>query len=135
MPTYAIREAAELLHVSDDTVRRWAESGRLELLGETDGPNRIDGRELARVAASLAAEGEVPPTASASSRNRFLGIVTGITTDSVMAQVNMQCGRYRVVSLLSREAADELGLEAGVRVVASIKATNVVVERPVGDAP
>jgi molybdopterin-binding protein len=130
VPTYGIREAAQILHVSDDTLRRWAESGRLTLLEQPNGRHGVDGEELARVAASHGEQARVPPTASASTRNRFLGIVTGVKRDAVMAQVEMQCGPYRVVSLLSREAADELGLEPGVRVVASIKATNVVVERP-----
>ncbi|HWC34017.1 MAG TPA: TOBE domain-containing protein [Mycobacteriales bacterium] len=130
MASYGIREAAQLLHVSDDTVRRWVDSGRLATTRSGRGPMKIDGAELARVAQSLAAEARPLSTASASARNRFLGIVTGITRDKVMAQVEVQCGPYRVVSLLSREAADELGLEPGVQVVASIKATNVTVERP-----
>lgn len=130
MPSYSIREAAELLHVSDDTVRRWVDSRRLTVTEPADGRRVIDGPELARVAASLAADERVPATTSASTRNRFVGIVTAVRRDQVMAQVDVQCGPYRVVSLLSREAADELALEPGVRVVASIKATNVVIERP-----
>ena len=133
MSTYGIREASELLNVSDDTVRRWADAGRLSLVALPSGRMGIDGVELARVAATLAAEGQVPPTESASSRNRFPGIVTRVVRDTVMAQVEMQCGPHRVTSLLSREAADELGLEPGVRAVASIKATNVVVEMPVSE--
>jgi molybdopterin-binding protein len=130
MPTYGIREAARLLHVSDDTVRRWVDSGRLQPLEPVTGRLKIAGDELARLARSLGADGPVPPTASASARNRFLGIVTNVIRDTVMAQVEMQCGPYRVVSLLSREAADELGLEPGVQAIASIKATNVTLERP-----
>lgn len=130
MPSYSIQQAAALLHVSDDTVRRWAESGRLAAVEQAGGRRMIDGRELARVAASLAAADRVPSTASASTRNRFVGIVTAVQRDGVMAQVDVQCGPYRVVSLLSREAADELALEPGVQVITSIKATNVVVERP-----
>lgn len=132
MTSYGIREAAELLHVSDDTVRRWIDAGRLQAVSSGNGRMRIDGVELARVAQSLAEEARAPSTASASARNRFLGIVTAIKRDTVMAQVEVQCGPYRVVSLLSREAADELGLEPGAQVVASIKATNVTVERPIG---
>ena len=135
MPTYGIREAAELLHVSDDTVRRWVEAGRLTAVDADGGPMQIDGAELARVAASLGEETRAPATASASARNRFLGIVTAVKRDEVMAQVEVQCGPYRVVSLLSRDAADELALDPGVRVVASIKATNVTVERPVDADP
>jgi molybdopterin-binding protein len=119
-----------VLHVSDDTVRRWADGGRLRVVEQANGRRGIDGADLAEFAASLGAESEVPPTVSASTRNRFLGIVTAVTRDTVMAQVEIQCGPYRVVSLLSREAADALQLEPGVQAVASIKATNVVVERP-----
>jgi molybdopterin-binding protein len=132
MPTYGIRDAAELLHVSDDTVRRWIESGRLAATSAGKGPKQVGGVELARLARSLGEETRVPSTASASARNRFLGIVTEVKRDKVMAQVEVQCGPYRVVSLLSREAADELGLDPGVQVVTSIKATNVTVERPRG---
>jgi molybdopterin-binding protein len=131
VPTYGIREAAELLHVSDDTVRRWIDAGRLTAVESGSGRMRIDGVELARAAGSLGEVIHVPATGTASARNRFLGIVTAIRRDEVMAQVEVQCGPYRVVSLLSRDAADELALEPGVRVVASIKATNVTVERPI----
>jgi molybdopterin-binding protein len=130
VPVFPIRDAARLLQVSDDTLRRWADSGRIELIEQPNGRQGIRGAELARLARSLAGEGEVPPAAAASARNRFVGIVTAVVRDTVMAQVELQCGPYRVVSLLSREAADELALEPGVEAVASIKATNVVVERP-----
>jgi molybdopterin-binding protein len=133
MSTYGIREASELLNVSDDTVRRWADSGRLSLIALPTGRMGIDGVELARVATTLATESEVPPITAASTRNRFHGIVTRVVRDTVMAQIEMQCGPHRVVSLLSREAADELGLEPGVRAIAAIKATNVVVELPMSE--
>jgi len=132
MTTFRIRQAAELLGVSDDTVRRWADAERLAVVERPSGHRGVDGRELARFATSLAAE-EPPPGASAvSARNRLVGIVTAVKRDTVMAQVELQCGPYRVVSLLSREAADELGLEPGVRAIASIKSTNVVVELGTG---
>jgi molybdopterin-binding protein len=134
MSTYGIREASELLNVSDDTVRRWADAGRLSLIALPNGRMGIDGAELARVATTLGSDDEVPPIAAASSRNRLHGIVTRVVRDTVMAQIEMQCGPHRVVSLLSREAADELALEPGVRAVAAIKATNVVVELPMSDA-
>ena len=131
MPSYRIRDAAELLGVSDDSLRRWAEGGRLRTVVDDTGRQVVDGAELARFAATNAAP---VPTAGAitreSARNRFVGLVTRVLRDGVMAQVEMQCGPYRVVSLMSREAADELGLEPGVTAVASVKATNVVVEVP-----
>ena len=121
---FKVSEAAALLGVSDDTVRRWAEAGRLTLRGT---PATIDGVELAALAQELGTESG---TSTISARNRFTGIVTKVTRGTVMAQVEMQAGPFRIVSLISREAADELGLEPGVRAVASIKATNVGVELP-----
>ncbi|MEU0315439.1 helix-turn-helix transcriptional regulator [Nocardioides sp. NPDC006273] len=129
MPTYRIAEAAELLGVSDDTVRRWIDAGRIEAATE-NGRAVIEGTVLAGLAAELA-DAPAPDRAKAvSARNRMLGIVTRTTMDTVMAQVEMVCGPYRIVSLMSAEAATELGLEPGVSAVASIKSTNVVVERP-----
>src|SRR4051794_33682288 len=107
-----MREAAELLGVSDDTLRRWADSGRLATAPDASGRRSVEGAELARRAGELAA---VPddhrPVSRESARNRFRGIVTNVVRDTVMAQVEIQAGPHRVVSLLSREAADELQLE------------------------
>ena len=131
MPTYRIREAAELLGVSDDSLRRWADGGRLTTITDDAGRQVVDGAELARFAESIAAP--VPAVRAVgreSARNRFVGLVTRVLRDTVMAQVEMQCGPYRVVSLMSREAADELGLEPGVTAVAAVKATTVIVEVP-----
>jgi len=123
-------QAAELLGVSPDTVRRWADSGRLATT-RTDGGRRVvDGEALARFASSLASEPTSGVIVSGSARNRFAGIVTEVVKDKVMAQVEIHAGRHRVVSLMSREAADELGLAPGVLAVAAVKATNVVIELP-----
>jgi molybdopterin-binding protein len=132
MSTFRIREAAELLGVSDDTVRRWADAGRIPTLTDS-GRRTIDGADLARFAEELAATGERPATravVSESARNRFTGLVTRVVRDTVMAQVEIQAGPFRVVSLMSREAADELRLQPGSLAIASVKATNVVVEVP-----
>ncbi len=129
-PHFRVSEAAALLGVSDDTVRRWAEAGRLTLSGS---PAVIPGAELAALAQQLAGESPLAaafPTSRASARNRLTGIVTRVVTDGVMAQVEMQAGPFRLVSLMSREAADELGLEPGTLATASVKATTVVVELP-----
>jgi molybdopterin-binding protein len=129
MPSYRIREAAELLGVSDDSVRRWIEGGRVTATTDEAGRQVIDGAELARFAEQNAAP--VPPAPTVlreSARNRFVGLVTRVVRDKVMAQVELQCGPYRVVSLMSREAADELGLEPGVSAIAAVKSTNVVIE-------
>ena len=130
MPSYPIREAADLLGVSDDTVRRWIDSGRLAA-GSGAGRQVVDGAELAAFARERAQESAGAERGShQSARNRFVGLVTEVTRDTVMAQVELQCGPHRVVSLMSREAADDLGLEPGVLGIAVIKSTNVVVEVP-----
>jgi molybdopterin-binding protein len=122
-----ISEAAELLGVSDDTVRRWADAGRLPTVRAESGRLAVEGQALAEfVRAQFAEARESGGTRSA--RNNLRGIVTAVRRDEVMAQVDMQCGPYRVVSLMSREAADELGLQPGVVAVAVIKSTNVVVQ-------
>lgn len=131
MSAYRLREAAELLGVSDDTVRRWVESGRLTASADQAGRQVVDGAALARFAEqNAAAVPETAPITRESARNRFLGLVTRVVRDTVMAQVELQCGPYRVVSLMSREAADDLGLEPGVCAVAAVKSTNVVIEVP-----
>jgi molybdopterin-binding protein len=121
-----VSEAAELLGVSDDTVRRWLESGRLAAGDGTAGPRTVDAASVAALMAELAPE--VPAVVHQSARNRFPGIVTRVEKDGVMALVEIQAGPHRVVSLMSREAADELGLAPGVPAAASVKATNVVVD-------
>lgn len=127
---YRIAEAAELLGVSDDTVRRWVEADRVDSR-TVDGRIVIPGADLAALAESLAdhPDRERTRASTVSARNRLPGIVTRVVKDTVMAQVEMICGPYRLVSLMSAEAADELGLEPGVRALASVKSTNVIVER------
>jgi molybdopterin-binding protein len=133
MPTFRMKEAASLLGVSDDTLRRWADGGRIKTITDASGVLAVDGVELARLAQELAesadhAEGQM--VVAQSVRNRFSGLVSRVVRDTVMAQVEIQAGPHRFVSLLSREAADELGLEPGMLVVAAVKATNVSVEIP-----
>jgi molybdopterin-binding protein len=129
VPSYRIREAANLLGVSDDSLRRWADAGRIATSVDDAGRRVIDGIELARFAQEFATPmPSVGPIRSESARNRFVGLVTKVKRGTVMAQVEMQCGPYRVVSLMSREAADDLGLDPGVTAIASVKSTNVVIE-------
>jgi len=132
MHQFRIGEAARLLGVSPDTVRRWADAGRLTTCRTTGGHRTIAGPDLARLSQDLAAEAATKQTdgPALSARNRFTGLVTRVVRDGVMAQVEIQAGPHRVVSLLSAEAVDELSLEPGVLAVAVVKATNVVVERP-----
>ena len=133
MPIFRIKEAANLLGVSTDTLRRWADGGRIETTTDEAGRLAVDGVELARFAQDLAAtahHGESGVVVAHSVRNRFSGLVSRVTRDTVMAQVEIQAGPHRFVSLLSREAADELGLEPGMLAVAAVKATNVSVEIP-----
>ncbi len=148
---FRVSEAAALLGVSDDTIRRWIDADRLALSPDDSGdsvapgaggvtvttgksgPLTVDAAQLAAVAQELAAESALAaafPATKASARNRLTGIVTKVTKDGVMAQVEMQAGPFRIVSLMSREAADELELEPGSLAVASVKATNVVIEVP-----
>jgi molybdopterin-binding protein len=126
--TYRIGEAAEVLGVSVDTVRRWVDAGRLSAARDEHAHRSIDGADLAEFAKSLADE-PTEGSRRSSARNRMNGIVVAIIRDTVMAQVDIQAGPFRVVSLMSREAADDLGLEVGSRATAVIKSTNVVVER------
>lgn len=130
VPSYRISQAAHLLGVSPDTVRRWADSGRLPVERDGAGRRTVAGEDLAALASSLADDLDVGIMADHSARNRLTGIVTKVTKDTVMAQVEMAAGPFRVVSLMSREAADQLGLAPGVLAVASVKATNVTVELP-----
>jgi len=130
---FRISEAAALLGVSDDTVRRWGESGKLCIRKSESGRQVVDGVDLVPLMADAAAESPIAaafPHARASARNRLTGVVTAVTKDGVMAQVELQAGSFRIVSLMTREAADELDLQPGMLVVASVKATVVVVELP-----
>ena len=127
MPSFTVGETAELLGVSPDTVRRWVDSGQLPATKSPGGRRRVDGKALARFSTERAGPPAAGPVAE-SARNHFPGLVTKVTKDKVMAQVEIQAGPYRVVSLMSREAADELELAPGVMAVASVKSTNVVVE-------
>jgi molybdopterin-binding protein len=123
---FRISEAAELLSVSPDTVRRWIDAGRLPADRDEHGHRLIEGPELAAFAR---AQHEQAETGETSARNRLRGIVTAVVKDAVMAQVDIQAGPFRIVSLMSREAVDELDLRVGSVATAVIKSTTVVVEK------
>ncbi len=130
MPQFRLSEAARLLGVSDDTVRRWVDGGQLSAEADSAGRKVVDGAALAAFASENAADVHDPTRVGRSARNRFVGLVTKVVADTVMAQVEIQCGPYRVVSLMSAEAVRELGLEPGSLAVAVVKATSVAVEIP-----
>ncbi len=128
MTEYRLGEAAGILGVSADTVRRLADAGTLKAKRTKGGQRVVDGRDLARYAAKRAPT-EDPETSRESARNRFPGIVVRVVKDRVSAQVEIRSGPFRIVSLLTREAVESLGLAPGVAVSAVVKATNVVVEK------
>lgn len=127
-----ISDAAVFLGVSDDTVRRWIANESLAATVDDAGRKVIDGAELADFARRRAGGVPDPPGPGSSARNRFVGLVTRVVTDRVVAQVELQCGPYRVVSLMSSEAVQDLDLQPGSVAVAVIKSTNVVVENTEG---
>ena len=130
MPTYRVGQAAQLLGVSPDTLRRWTDAGRVRATLARDGRRLYDGEELARLAVEVAGETSTPSPRQQSARHRFVGLLTRVVRDKVAAQVEIQAGPHRFVSLITREAADELHLAPGVVVDAVVKATNVGVEIP-----
>jgi molybdopterin-binding protein len=130
MPHMRIREAASFLGVSDDTVRRLIDHGSLTATQDSVGRKVIDGYELAQFARSQSTTAPNPLGVGSSARNRFVGLVTDIRIDTVMAQVELQCGPFRVVSLMSSDAVKDLKLELGSVAVAVVKSTTVIVETP-----
>ena len=123
-------EAAKQLGVSTDTLRRWAEAGRLEVELTPGGQRTVRQADVSRLAAERRREGAERPIVAQSARNRFAGTVTRVERDGVAAVVEVQAGPHRLVSLLTREASEELGLEPGDEVVCVVKATDVIVEVP-----
>nr|WP_207631109.1 helix-turn-helix transcriptional regulator [Actinopolyspora sp. BKK1] len=132
VPQYRISEVAELVGVSDDTVRRWVDDERLSAEQDPSGRLVVEGSELAEFARARATSTPDPSGVERSARNRFVGLVTEVVSDRVMSQVELQCGSQRVVSLMSTEAVTEMGLRPGVLAVAVVKSTAVVVEKPGG---
>ena len=128
MVEYRIGQAAVLLGVSSDTVRRWVDAGRITATIGAGGRRHFSGTDLAKLAIELAGDQTPDHPRAQSARNRFVGIVTKVVMDKVVAQVEIQAGPHRFVSLITREAVDELGLAPGVIVDAVVKATNVGVE-------
>jgi len=132
VPAIRIKDAAALLGVSDDTVRRWIDGGALASHKDEAGRKVIAGEVLAAFAREQATPPADPLGVGSSARNRLVGLVTQVTSDQVMSEVQMQCGPFTVVSLMSTASVRQLGLEPGALAVAVVKATNVIVETPGG---
>ncbi|MFD9906825.1 molybdopterin-binding protein [Streptomyces sp. NPDC059063] len=128
MQSYTIGQAARLLGVSPDTARRWADAGRVATRRDDGGRRVIDGRDLAAFSVELAQGDGEDDGAYTSARNAFPGIVTAVKLGDVAAQVEIQAGPHRLVSLLTREAVEELGLEVGVQATARVKSTSVHID-------
>ncbi|HZD78676.1 MAG TPA: helix-turn-helix transcriptional regulator [Actinomycetota bacterium] len=123
--SYRIGEAAELLGVRVETLRRWERQGKLQTRRTEGGQRRVPAEEVARL---LGERRERPRVTSASVRNRFPGIVTHVETDGVAATVELLAGPHRILALITREAVEEIGLSPGMAAVATVKATNVMIE-------
>ena len=128
MPQFRISEAASLLSVSDDTIRRWVESGRLKS-ATGQGPQGVDGASLAGLAVELAKELRDERGASVSARNRIVGIVTRVEIEGLAAVIEIQSGQNHIVSMITADAARALALEVGSKAIASVKSTDVVIEK------
>ncbi|MFJ6247053.1 MULTISPECIES: molybdopterin-binding protein [unclassified Streptomyces] len=128
MQSYTIGQAARLLGVSPDTARRWADAGRVATHRDESGRRVIDGKSLAAFSVEIAQDDEEDASYT-SARNAFPGIVTAIELGDVAAQVEIQAGPHRLVSLLTREAVEEPGLEVGVQATARVKSTSVHIDR------
>jgi len=125
-----IGEAAEMLGVSVETVRRWGTEGRLELVRTEGNQRRVSVESVHKLAEQRRRGGSEPPIVGQSARNRFAGVITRVEKDRVAAVVEVQAGPHRLVSLMTAEAVDELNLKVGDEAICVVKATNVIVEIP-----
>lgn len=123
--SYRIGEAAALLGVRVETLRRWEREDKIRVTRSSGGQRLVPATEVARL---LAEQRERPRIASQSVRNRFPGLVTEVKRDELAATVEILAGPHRILAFVTREAVDEMGLEPGMRAVATVKATNVMVE-------
>jgi molybdopterin-binding protein len=127
-PALRVGQAAEMLHVSVETLRRWVAEGRLRVERSSGGQRLVPIAEVTRLLAEKRSQALDRPIVAGSARNRFPGIVTRIEKDRVAAVVEVIAGPHRMVSLMTAEAVDELGLKVGDEAVCVVKATNVIVE-------
>jgi molybdopterin-binding protein len=127
-PALRVGQAAEMLQVSVETLRRWETEGRLRMARSGGGQRLVPMDEVTRLLAERRAHGADRPTVAGSARNRFPGIVTRIEKDKVAAVVEVIAGPHRMVSLMTAEAVEEMGLRVGDEATCVVKATNVIVE-------
>lgn len=125
--TYRIGQAAEILGVTVDTVRRWERENKLRVERTAGGQRLVPAAEVARL---LAARHRGHPIAAGSARNRFPGVITEVKREGLAATVEIQAGPHRVLAFITREAADQMGLQPGMQAVATVKATSVMVNLP-----
>ena len=125
--SYRIGEAAELLGVRVETLRRWERDGKLRTMRTSGGQRRVPAAEVARL---IAGKQQKQPIADASARNRFPGVITDVKVDGLAATVEIQSGPNRVLAFITREAVEEMGLRPGMEAVATVKATSVMVNLP-----
>src|SRR3954471_14025828 len=130
MADYRTRQVAELLGVSVDTIRRWCDEGKLRTVRSDGGHRTVDGADLARSLTEQTRAYEPESLLPQSTRNRFTGIVTRVERDRITALVEIHAAPHRIVSLMTREAVDELDLKPGDLATAAVKSTNVIVEIP-----
>jgi molybdopterin-binding protein len=128
--TVRVGRAAEMLGISVDTLRRWEAEGRVRMERTAGGQRVIALEEVRRLLDDKRRTSQDRPIVAQSARNRFAGVVTRIERDRVAAVVEVMAGPHRLVSLMTAEAVDELGLEVGDEAVCVVKATNVIVEIP-----
>ena len=125
-----VGHAAEMLGVSVETLRRWEQEGRLRMDRSDGGQRLVPIEEITRLLSERRRQSSDRPIVAQSARNRFPGVVTRIERDAIVGLVEIQAGPHRVVSLMTAEAVDELGLTVGSEVVGVVKATQVIVEVP-----
>lgn len=130
MTTYRPVQVAELLGVSPDTIRRWCDEGRLATTRSPGGHRQIDGADLARYLREQDRAYEPDSVLGQSARNRLTGIVTRVQRDNLVAVVEIHAGQHRLVSMMTSEAVDEMGIAEGDLATAVVKSTNVIVEIP-----
>jgi molybdopterin-binding protein len=130
-----VGQAAEMLGITVETLRRWETEGRIAMVRSDGGQRLVEVREVARLLDERRRASTDRPIVAQSARNRFAGVVTRVERDGVAAVVEVMAGPHRLVSLMTAEAVEELGLVVGSEAICVVKATNVIVEVPSAREP